>query len=77
MTHVAEPPVAGGGQAAELERVSHWINGATVAGTSGRTGPVYNPATGELAREVDFASTEEVGAAVRAARDDPDHPAIG
>jgi malonate-semialdehyde dehydrogenase (acetylating) / methylmalonate-semialdehyde dehydrogenase len=68
MTHVAEPPVAGE-RATELERVNHWINGARVAGSSGRHGPVYNPATGELAREVDFASAEEVDAAVRAARE--------
>jgi len=67
MTHVAEPPVAGGGDATALERVNHWINGATVAGTSGRQGPVFNPATGELAREVGFASVEEVNAAVAAA----------
>jgi len=69
MTHVAEPPVAEGGRATELERVNHWINGARVAGTSGRHGPVYNPATGEVAREVDFASVEEVDAAVSAAHE--------
>jgi len=69
MTHVAEPPVNAAEQAAGIERVNHWINGARVAGTSGRKGPVYNPATGELAREVDFASAEEVDAAVRAAHD--------
>ena len=51
MTHVAEPPVAGGEQATEREQVNHWINGARVAGTSGRSGPVYNPATGEVARQ--------------------------
>jgi malonate-semialdehyde dehydrogenase (acetylating)/methylmalonate-semialdehyde dehydrogenase len=68
MTHVAEPPVAGERDATELERVNHWINGARVAGTSGRKGPVYNPATGETAREVDFASAEEVDAAVAAAQ---------
>ncbi|HEY4620132.1 MAG TPA: CoA-acylating methylmalonate-semialdehyde dehydrogenase, partial [Gaiellaceae bacterium] len=39
-----------------------------VAGSSGRRGPVYEPATGELAREVDFASVEEVDAAVAAAK---------
>ena len=27
-------------------RVSHWIGGRVVAGTSGREGPVYDPATG-------------------------------
>src|SRR5262249_61389585 len=46
----------------------HWIGGRRVAGTSGRRGPVFNPATGALAREVDFASVEEVDAAVAAAR---------
>ena len=69
MTHVAEPPVADRDDASGLDRVNHWINGAPVAGTSGRTGPVFNPATGEVAREVDFASAEEVGAAVAAARE--------
>ncbi len=68
MTHVAEPPVSGGSEATAQERVNHWINGAPVAGASGRSGPVYNPATGEVARHVDFASTEEVDAAVAAAK---------
>src|SRR5205823_12019998 len=44
------------------------IGGSSRPGTSGRSGPVYNPATGEIAREVDFASTDEVDAAVQAAR---------
>ena len=69
MTHVAEPPVSGGEQATDRDRVSHWINGTRTAGTSGRSGPVYNPATGQVAREVDFASVEEVDAAVRVARE--------
>jgi malonate-semialdehyde dehydrogenase (acetylating)/methylmalonate-semialdehyde dehydrogenase len=69
MTHVAEPPAAGEGRATELERINHWVNGARVAGTSGRHGPVYNPATGEVAREVDFASTDEVAEAVRVAHE--------
>jgi malonate-semialdehyde dehydrogenase (acetylating) / methylmalonate-semialdehyde dehydrogenase len=67
MTSIAQPPAVTG-QQPPTERVSHWINGARVAGTSGRSGPVYNPATGELAREVDFASVEEVDAAVAAAK---------
>jgi malonate-semialdehyde dehydrogenase (acetylating) / methylmalonate-semialdehyde dehydrogenase len=69
MTHVAEPPVAGSSDATGLERVNHWINGQPVAGTSGRSGPVYNPATGQVARQVDFASVEEVDAVVRAAHE--------
>jgi malonate-semialdehyde dehydrogenase (acetylating)/methylmalonate-semialdehyde dehydrogenase len=66
MTQVAEPRSASGETG--LERVNHWIGGRRVAGTSGRSGPVYNPATGELARQVDFASVEEVDAAVAAAK---------
>ncbi|MEP6468358.1 MAG: CoA-acylating methylmalonate-semialdehyde dehydrogenase [Chloroflexota bacterium] len=67
MTQVAEPPA--GSEAAKLEHVNHWIAGKRVPGTSGRSGPVYNPATGQVAREVDFASAEEVDAAVRVARE--------
>jgi malonate-semialdehyde dehydrogenase (acetylating) / methylmalonate-semialdehyde dehydrogenase len=52
-----------------LGRVSHWIGGVVVFGESGRSGPVYNPATGEQTAEVDFASVEEVGRAVAAAKE--------
>ena len=52
----------------ELKLISHWIGGESVRGTSGRRGPVYNPATGEQSREVDFASIEEVDRAVAAAK---------
>jgi len=48
--------------------VHHWIGGRIVEGASGRRGPVYDPATGRLAREVDFATADEVGAAVAAAK---------
>jgi malonate-semialdehyde dehydrogenase (acetylating)/methylmalonate-semialdehyde dehydrogenase len=65
MTEIAERP---SGAPAEVGRINHWINGRRQAGTSGRSGLVYNPATGELAREVDFASVEEVDAAVAAAK---------
>ncbi|HEX7347205.1 MAG TPA: CoA-acylating methylmalonate-semialdehyde dehydrogenase [Candidatus Limnocylindrales bacterium] len=66
MTQVAEPESTT--RSAAPGRVSHWINGRLVEGTSGRQGDVYDPATGVLARHVDFASTEEVDAAVAAAR---------
>jgi malonate-semialdehyde dehydrogenase (acetylating) / methylmalonate-semialdehyde dehydrogenase len=49
-------------------RISHWIDGAVTAGTSGRTGPVYNPATGLQTGEVDLASAAEVDAAVASAK---------
>jgi malonate-semialdehyde dehydrogenase (acetylating)/methylmalonate-semialdehyde dehydrogenase len=68
MTSIAQPPASQAGERSAAERVNHWINGRRVAGTSGRSGPVYNPATGELAREVDFASIVEVDAAVAAAK---------
>jgi malonate-semialdehyde dehydrogenase (acetylating)/methylmalonate-semialdehyde dehydrogenase len=67
MTQVAEPQVERAA-AAPVDRVHHWIAGRSFESTSGRSGPVYNPATGEIAREVDFASVEEVDAAVAAAK---------
>ena len=48
-------------------RISHWIGGRPVAGTSGRTAPVFNPATGVQTGAVDLASTAEVDAAVATA----------
>jgi malonate-semialdehyde dehydrogenase (acetylating)/methylmalonate-semialdehyde dehydrogenase len=53
----------------DVKRISHWIGGRSVAGESGRSGPVYNPATGEQTGAVDFATVEEVDSAVQAARD--------
>ena len=50
-----------------MRTINHWIDGEAVEGTSGRTGPVWNPATGEQQAEVDLASVEEVDAAVGAA----------
>ena len=67
MTQVVERGAGSPRSAARLERVHHWVGGRPVAGTSGRSGPVYNPATGDLAREVDFASIEDVDSAVAAA----------
>jgi malonate-semialdehyde dehydrogenase (acetylating)/methylmalonate-semialdehyde dehydrogenase len=67
MTQIAEPG-ATRADAPSTGRVSHWINGQVVAGTSGREGPVYDPATGTVTKHVDFASTEEVAAAVAAAK---------
>ncbi len=51
-----------------MNRISHWIDGKVVGGTSGRTGVVFNPATGEQAASVDFASVAEVDAAVASAK---------
>jgi len=48
--------------------IGHLVAGERVAGTSGRTGPIYNPALGERIREVALADTREVDRAVKAAR---------
>jgi len=51
----------------DLRTIGHWIGGEAVRGDSGRTGPVFNPATGEQTGEVSFASVEDVDRAVAAA----------
>jgi len=51
-----------------MHRISHWIDGKVVEGTSGRSGVVWNPATGEQAATVDLASTDEVSAAIAIAK---------
>src|SRR5436305_12746968 len=61
MTETIEAPAA-------LRQINHWISGRAVAGLSGRKGPVYNPALGRQSGEVDFATVEEVDAAVQAAK---------
>ena len=71
MTQVAEPgSIRAHDEAARSSGgvVHHWIGGRLVEGTSGRRGPVFDPATGRQAREVDFASVDEVAAAVAAAK---------
>ncbi len=62
MTDVVDAPAA-------VKPINHWIGGRSVRGESGRTGPVYNPATGEQSGAVDLASVEEVGKAVAAAKE--------
>ncbi len=50
-----------------MREIGHFIGGKTVAGTSGRTADVFNPASGEITGKVALASTAEVDAAVEAA----------
>ena len=66
MTELAEAPTAGRDQT--ITRIPHWIDGARVDGTSGRSGPVYNPARGVQSGAVDLASVEEIDAAVQSAK---------
>jgi malonate-semialdehyde dehydrogenase (acetylating) / methylmalonate-semialdehyde dehydrogenase len=51
-----------------LRTITHWIGGKPVAGSSDRTSPVWNPATGEQQAEVALASVEDVDSAVRTAK---------
>ena len=67
MTQIAEPGEARA-ESPATSRVSHWIGGRIVPGSSGRQGPVYDPATGTVTKHVDFASTDEVASAVAAAK---------
>jgi len=50
-----------------VKQINHIIGGREVVSTSGRTSPVYNPATGEVTAQVGLASVEEVDQAVAAA----------
>ena len=70
MTELASAPgeraTDTGGNA--IAPIHHWIGGATVAGTSGRTSPVYNPATGRQSGAVDLASVAEIDQVVQVAK---------
>jgi malonate-semialdehyde dehydrogenase (acetylating)/methylmalonate-semialdehyde dehydrogenase len=66
MTELAEAPKE---SRAGVARISHWIGGRIVPGESGRSGPVWNPATGEQTGEVDFATPQEIDKAVQVAKE--------
>ena len=50
-------------------RISHWIDGRQTPGTSGRTSPVFNPATGQQTAEVELAGADDIKFAVASAKD--------
>ena len=52
---------------ADSTEIAQYVNGARTAGTSTRTQPVYNPATGAVARQVRLGNVADVDAAVAAA----------
>ncbi len=47
--------------------LSHWLNNAPAEGKSGRSAPVYNPATGQIQAQVPLASADEIDAVVQIA----------
>ncbi len=51
-----------------IPTLPHWIDGAERTSTSGRTAPVFNPATGEVSANVALADQAEVDAAIASAQ---------
>ena len=51
-----------------MRSIPHYINGARVEGTSGRTADVFNPATGEVQAQVPLANASELNAAIEGAK---------
>jgi malonate-semialdehyde dehydrogenase (acetylating)/methylmalonate-semialdehyde dehydrogenase len=47
----------------------HWIGGSPVADAAQRSGPIFDPASGEQTGVVDFATPEQVDRAVQAAKE--------
>ncbi|WP_279481919.1 CoA-acylating methylmalonate-semialdehyde dehydrogenase [Aureimonas sp. SK2] len=52
-----------------MNEIGHFIDGARVAGTSGRFADVFNPATGQVSARLALASRDELQRAVDAARE--------
>ncbi|MEM9748193.1 MAG: aldehyde dehydrogenase family protein, partial [Actinomycetota bacterium] len=50
-----------------MKTIDHLISGESVPATSGRTSPVFDPATGEQTAELGLASVDDVDAAIAAA----------
>src|SRR5579871_4036563 len=61
MTELIEAPQA-------VKAINHWIDGERREGSSGRSGPVFDPATGAQTGRVDFASVEEIDGAAQVAK---------
>src|SRR5438045_9496724 len=56
-----------------MHEIGHFIGGKPVGGTSGRSGDLFNPNTGEVQAKVSFADKSEVEAAI--ANAEPAQPA--
>ncbi|MDQ0615011.1 malonate-semialdehyde dehydrogenase (acetylating)/methylmalonate-semialdehyde dehydrogenase [Microbacterium sp. W4I4] len=52
----------------EVPTIGHWIDGAAHASASGRTAPVFNPATGAVQALVALADQADIDAAIASAR---------
>jgi malonate-semialdehyde dehydrogenase (acetylating) / methylmalonate-semialdehyde dehydrogenase len=65
MTIAAENPAS---TSSQTKRIGHWIDGKIVLGTSGKTSPVWNPATGKEQARLDLASLEEMHAVIASSK---------
>jgi malonate-semialdehyde dehydrogenase (acetylating)/methylmalonate-semialdehyde dehydrogenase len=52
-----------------MKHTTHWVGGKPWTGTAARQGEINDPATGRVSGHVDFATADEVDAAVAAARE--------
>jgi malonate-semialdehyde dehydrogenase (acetylating)/methylmalonate-semialdehyde dehydrogenase len=67
MTNVTEAPVSPESDS-DVRTIPHWIDGAERASTSGRTAPVFNPATGVVQANVALADQAEIDEAIASAQ---------
>ena len=51
-----------------MNRVGHWIDGKEVLSESGRFGDVFDPALGQVTKQVGFANGTEISAAIASAK---------
>ncbi|MGB7383300.1 MAG: aldehyde dehydrogenase family protein, partial [Rhodococcus sp. (in: high G+C Gram-positive bacteria)] len=54
-------------QRTTVTTIAHWLDGKPFAGTSDRTAPVTNPATGEVTGQVALATVEDARAVIDSA----------
>ncbi len=60
-------PLSAAAESTPVRELHHWIAGKAVAGSSGRFGEVFHPASGRVQSHVPLATDAEVDAAVQAA----------
>ncbi len=65
---ITDTTSAPAGAATEVRVISHWIDGAERPSTSGRTAPVFNPATGAVQAQVALADQAEIDEAIASAQ---------
>ena len=67
MTHITRPPSTAVADKS-VSVITHWIDGAERPSTTGRTAPVFNPATGAVTARVALAAETEIAQAIASAK---------